>query len=148
AAATATYEELGMTSHALRARALSPRTPPPAQAAPATNVFARRGDYWTVAYGGFVLQLKDGKGVRYIAELLPRPGKETHVLDRATAIDGAPDRRRPRAEDDDLVDGRLGSPPDVPDARARAEYRRRADELQDELEEAERNNDVGRISRL
>jgi tetratricopeptide (TPR) repeat protein len=156
AAATATYQDLGMTTFAERARAL---TVAAAGAAPADgparagNVFVRQGDYWTVRYGDTVVRLRDGKGLRYLAELLRRPGTRTHVLDLATAVDGRPaagDRQQARAAtaDERLSVGRPAAIADAPDARARREYRRRAEELHDELEEAERHHDVGRTSRL
>jgi len=97
--------------------------------------------------------LKDGKGLRYLAELLRRPGVRTHVLDLALAVDGAPGasdgrRRAARLAAEGLGVGRPAALTDAPDARARTEYRRRAEELQDELDEAEAHNDVGRMSRL
>src|SRR5262245_40572926 len=46
----------------------------PTPAAPA--VFERDGDFWTIAYGGKRIRLKDAKGVQYIARLLRHPGVE------------------------------------------------------------------------
>jgi tetratricopeptide (TPR) repeat protein len=158
ATATATYEELGMTSFVERARALrgpagsSIRVAPGAASDRRTNVFVREGDYWTVTYEGAVVRLKDGKGLRYVSELLRRPGRRTHVLDLVAAVDGAreedPYRSAARLAEDGLVAHGIGAIPDAPDARARAEYRRRAAELHDELAEAERRNDIGRTARL
>ncbi len=154
AAATATYEELAMTSFVEQVRALQQSTgaPPAEDRPPAANLFARQGDYWTVRYDDTVIRLRDGKGLRYIAELLRRPGTRAHVLDLTAAVDGAPEgsgrHSSARLRDDGLVLGQPATIPDEPDARARSEYRRRADELREELEEAERQNDVGRTSRL
>jgi hypothetical protein len=156
ALATATYAELGMTSFVERARAIGVDQGRPTVAqAPRSeaNVFTRHGDYWTVGYEGVVVQLKDGKGLRYLAELLRRPGGRTHVLDLSVAVDGPVEsggqgRTAAHVADDGLVVGRTAAIPDAPDARARSEYRRRAEELQAELEEAERHNDLGRMARL
>jgi hypothetical protein len=142
AAAVGTYEALGMTTFVERTRALRATSGTPAArtdgAGRGANVFVREGDYWTVTYDGAVVRLKDGKGLRYVAELLRSPGRRTHVLDLVAAVDGGPG------------DGaqRPGAIPDGPDARARTAYRQRAAELQDALAEAERQNDIGRTARL
>jgi hypothetical protein len=39
------------------------------------QVFRREGDYWTIAFDGKVVRLRDTKGLRYLAELLRRPGE-------------------------------------------------------------------------
>ena len=45
------------------------------------NVFRRAGEYWTLAYGGNVVHLKDSKGLGDIARLLARPGEGVHLAD-------------------------------------------------------------------
>jgi hypothetical protein len=50
------------------------------------DLFLREGDYWTVVYDGTVLRLRDGKGLRYLAALLQRPGEPIAALDLRTAI--------------------------------------------------------------
>jgi len=45
------------------------------------NVFRREGQYWTVAYDGSVVRLKDAKGLRHLARLLAHPAREFHRLD-------------------------------------------------------------------
>lgn len=42
----------------------------------ARNVFRREGEYWTIAYDGTTLRLRDTKGLRYLAHLLLRPGEK------------------------------------------------------------------------
>jgi len=50
-------------------------------------VFQREGEYWTIAYDGAVVRLKDGKGLHYVACLLGHPGRPIHVDDlRAAAV--------------------------------------------------------------
>ncbi len=39
------------------------------------QVFRREGDYWTIAFDGRVVRLRDAKGVRYLSILLRRPGE-------------------------------------------------------------------------
>ena len=48
------------------------------------NVLRRDGEYWTAAYGGLVVTLRDSKGLRDLARLLAAPRHELHVLDLAT----------------------------------------------------------------
>src|SRR5258708_23509548 len=53
---------------------------PPAEAAempPALGgrLFRREGEYWTIAYDGTIIRLRDSKGLRYLAYLLGRPGQ-------------------------------------------------------------------------
>src|SRR5262249_21508453 len=127
-AATATYASLGMTTFVERTRALGsgatgPRVTPTGRANGDASVFVREGDYWTVTYERSLIRLKDGKGVRYVAELLRYPGRRTHVLDLIAAVDGAPGdgehRSAARLAGEDLVARRPGAISDAPDARAR-----------------------------
>ncbi len=39
------------------------------------QVFKREGDYWTIAFDGRIVRLRDAKGVRYLSVLLRHPGK-------------------------------------------------------------------------
>jgi len=104
-------------------------------------VFHRDGEYWTLAYAGETFRLRDAKGLHYIGHLLAAPGTEVHVGDLvalgAGAADGAEDAPRSVAE------GHLGT---VLDPRARAEYKRRLDDLREELAEATGAGDVGRAA--
>ena len=42
-------------------------------------MFRREGEYWTIAFDGTVIRLRDTKGLRYLAVLLRRPGEPMHV---------------------------------------------------------------------
>ncbi len=85
------------------------------------GVFCREGDFWTLSFADKVVRVKDAKGTRYIARLLKRQGEEIHVLDLAEL-----DRRPigPAAREGVL------------DASARASFKRRLRELEDEIAEA------------
>ena len=123
---------------------------------PAT-VFRREGDYWTIVFAGRVARLKDAKGLHYIAYLLRHPGREFHVSELIAAIgDAGPDlstetRAEPIGRDarasDAIHERGLSDAGPVLDAKAKAEYKRRIDDLRSELEEAERFNDPGRAAR-
>ncbi len=105
------------------------------------GIFCREGEYWTLAYAGKTFRLRDTKGLHYIARLLADPGAEVHVGDLvalgAGAADGAEDTPRSVAQGD------LGT---VLDPRARAEYKRRLDDLQNELVEATAGGDLVRAA--
>lgn len=119
------------------------------------DVFRNEGDFWTIAYRGKFIHLKDAKGLRYLAYLLAHPGERIHVLNLVTVVEGgaaaqdcAPNpHARGQGENIEIVRG-LGDAGPVLDVRARADYRRRQGELRAELEEAERFNDGGRAERI
>jgi hypothetical protein len=90
---------------------------------------ARDGKWWTASCDGASTRLADTKGLRYLAELLVRPGAERHVLDLVDSIEGIaaagePDRRS------------LGDAGELLDSRARAEYRHRIERLRAEADDA------------
>jgi tetratricopeptide (TPR) repeat protein len=106
----------------------------------ARNVFRREGEYWTVAYEGAVVRLRDAKGLRHLARLLAHPGREFHATDLEAAA-GQPAPALP------VGTGELGVRPDLGDAgalldaTAKAAYKARLEELREELEEAEGQGD-------
>jgi hypothetical protein len=51
--------------------------------------FRREGEYFTVSFDGGGFQVKDMKGLRYLAYLLSAPGREIHVLDLVAGLSGA-----------------------------------------------------------
>jgi pimeloyl-ACP methyl ester carboxylesterase len=104
-----------------------------------TNRFRRDGEYWTVGYRGLVVTLRDTKGLRDLGRLLGEPGREFHVLD--LMADGTKARSIPpsqAAEAGLAIEGR-GEP--VIDQAARAHYKHRITELEQELEEAQERGD-------
>jgi hypothetical protein len=88
----------------------------------ATNVFRREGDYWSIVFDGRTVHVRDLKGMRYLAQLLGHPGREFHVLDLVAAETG----RQPA----------LGDAGEMLDERAKAAYRRRLVEIEDDIEQA------------
>jgi len=83
--------------------------------------------------------------------LLARPGQRIHVYDLIEAVEGSAANGkttiRPEAEDLEIVREVGGNGPAI-DGRARSEYRTILRDLQAELDEAERMNDLGRSERL
>jgi hypothetical protein len=146
--AARTYEAIGAAGRLADVRALaadgSAATVAPA---PRANAFVRDGTRWCISFDGASVRLADTRGLRYLARLLETPEREVHVVELlglaeagAAATDSRPDR--------DGLSIRCGEDADpVLDARARADCRRRLAELRDEIADAERSNDLGRLER-
>ena len=112
--------------------------------------FYRRGDIWTIGPPGRQIQLRDAKGLAHMARLLGAPHVEFHALDlvggagsgrgpgTAAVVVGAGIEVRARGE---------GDAGPVLDSQAKAAYRSRVVELQEEIEEAESFNDPERAAR-
>jgi len=47
----------------------------------AVEEFRLVGEYWTICFEGRTCNVRDGKGLGYIAELLRAPGRQLHTLD-------------------------------------------------------------------
>jgi tetratricopeptide (TPR) repeat protein len=125
-----------------------------AQVAEHANVFHREGEYWTLAYEGRSVRVRDAKGLRDIAMLLASPGREIHVADLIGGAEssGVDVRGEGLAsvDPDELglrASGDSGSAPAI-DARARAEYRARLASLNEDLAAAEAANDTGRAAAI
>lgn len=131
------------------------REPPARPPEAADHTFRQEGEYWTLAYHGTVCRLKDAKGLHYLAFLLGRPGEECHAVALVTAVDkpqATPATtsysalREEQLAAPHLRVGGLGDAGAVLDAQAKAAYKRRLDELQDDLAEAQRFHDPGRAA--
>lgn len=121
------------------------------QASPEAE-FRREGEYWTISYCSETFRVQDAKAVRVIAHLLRNPGHQFHARELA-ALDNPPSSadNSPRALDRyeaDEISGDLGDAGPGFDGRARAEYREHLSEVRSAIDEAERNNDIGRAAKL
>jgi hypothetical protein len=117
-----------------------------------SNLFRREGDYWTIAYEGKLVRLRDAKGLHYLARLLANPGRELHAVDiesEATPVaHPAASSVRHWGQSPELeVRTDLGDAGELLDAQAKAAYKARLQELQVELDEAESFNDAGRATK-
>jgi hypothetical protein len=108
-----------------------PTTAPPGRAA-----FVRTGAVWRLEFRGRTVTVVDSKGMRDLAEVLARPGQEIHVLDLVEASGGPPAA---------AAGGDTGP---VIDAAARTAYRQRLLDLEDDIETASQNSDLGRLDML
>lgn len=65
------------------------------------QLFRRDGDYWTIAFEGQLVRLRDARGLRYLATLLQHPG-EPMPAEVLVAFAGSPGRaslhEAPRAQ--------------------------------------------------
>ena len=130
-AAAEAFAALGMGFYASTAAAMVGGGPPAAAGDPTPALdragLGRDGDYWWFRYGPAIVRLRDGKGVRYLVALLRAPGRELHALD--------------------LVGESGAAAGAVLDPAAKAAYRRRLEDLREELDDATADNDLERASR-
>jgi tetratricopeptide (TPR) repeat protein len=112
------------------------------------RAFYRRGDIWTIGSPGREIQLRDAKGLAHIARLLGAPHVEFHALDLVAGpqMPGAAPGIAVAAGIEVRARGEGDSGP-VLDTQAKAAYRVRVEELQEEIDEAETFNDPERASR-
>jgi tetratricopeptide (TPR) repeat protein len=121
--------ELGL--HGVAARLTTSPVSGSAQAQARTDAeLCRDGDLWQVRHQGASAHLRDLKGLADLAVLLARPGVDVHVVELAGA----------RHHDGDV--GTLLDP------TARAAYRRRLAELDEDLAGAHDDHDIGRVEHL
>ena len=106
-------------------------------------LFIEPNDYCTVRYQGYGASLKSTRGLHYLAVLLRDPGREFHVTELLAHPWSAPSPGPGVPAPEGGVGGLFSGFP-VLDAQAKAEYKRRINELRHELEEAERFNDTQR----
>ncbi|MBP0448847.1 AAA family ATPase [Kitasatospora sp. RG8] len=108
------------------------------------QLFVFQGEFWQLGYAGEEVRLPDSKGLRDLAALLARPGRPVPALDLATS---APAGGVARPSDPEG----LHQPSDTGeliDATARAAYRRRLVELDEESTEADAAGDAERSARI
>lgn len=111
---------------------------------------------WTLRFAGETVTQRNLKGWRYLTFLLQRPHAEVHVLDLLQLTDAQPGPARAGlagASADHLAAQGLRAIRGLDerttiDATSRTAYRQRWGELQGELEEAERFNDLARAAKV
>ena len=133
--------------------------PEPAERPPLASArFRSEGEYWTLAYAGETMRLKDSRGMRYIAQLLRHPGREFHATElemrsESGAVANFAARPLQRISEEELSAAGLhsdssGDAGEMLDARAKGAYRRRLDDLRGFLEEAKAQGNVERAFEL
>ncbi|GIW56289.1 MAG: hypothetical protein KatS3mg082_2750 [Nitrospiraceae bacterium] len=104
--------------------------------AAASFVFRRYGEFWRLTFEGQTVYLKDSVGLAYIARLLNEPNRDIPAVSLLAARAG--------------IDPRIasGSSGKLLEEADREKYQNLYREYTEELEEAKRNNDLGRIEKL
>ena len=127
--AAATYRRLGATGWLteLEADRRAHRDRGPGATGPSLR---DGGAVWHIRFNGREATVPATKGLADIAMLVSHPGVDIHVLDLVEAAD------------------RSGSLGKLVDTRALASYRLRLTELDDDVAEAERHHDIGRVAQL
>jgi predicted ATPase len=111
-------------------------------------VFARIGDFWSLTYRGCTFALKATKGMGYIQRLLQNPDQEFHSIDLLSDLGTLSGNEKNNLNaSDSLSVGPPGDAGEMLDARAKQEYRRRLQELRQDLEEQREAGDVERAAR-
>ncbi len=118
------------------------------------SLFLRHDDYWMIRYHGHAAFLKTTRGLHCLALMLRYPGREFHVSELLASFIAAPTRppvvirnRRLRDAGDQVVTAGVSDAGPVLDAQAKAECKRRLNELRQELNEAEQFNDPDRAAK-
>lgn len=111
--------------------------------------FYQENDHWLLVFSGRATRLRDAKGFHYIAHLLRHPGVEVAATDLAGSNSHSISRQvttYPNAADFDAIHADLGDAGPQLDTKAKADYAQKIRELHEELDEAERLNDLGRAA--
>ena len=108
--------------------------------------FSRDGDYWTITFDGESTLVRDMKGLRYLAHLLGEAGRELHVVDLVALERGDADHAGTYT-DGELSYSSGGDAGALLDDRAKAMYRRRLAEIDEDIEEARALGDPARATR-
>jgi hypothetical protein len=145
-AAATGFDDYGAPLQAARARAHLERAASPSvptsRSAPAT--FARDGDMRIISFGGRSVALHDLKGFRYLHRMLGEPGREFHVLDLVAVEQGTLPTGVVEAVGAAEVDGASGGALPTLDDQARRAYRRRLDDIDEDIADARRCHDDAR----
>ncbi len=119
------------------------KSPPSKKPIPAFA--SREGEVWAFELSGRTVRVRDSKGIRHLAELLSQPGVEVHALDMVRA--GGDGESAAAAVDAGLSIETGAGAGSALDPAAKAAYRRRLEDLSEEVEEAVRWGDPERAAR-
>jgi AAA ATPase-like protein len=118
---------------------------------PGGLTLAREDAFWVVGYAGGRTRLPDSLGLRYLDLLVRQPGRELTAVELARLAAAGPASPGPAsaaARAGGLHEATGAPAGDVLDAQARAAYRQRLADLDEEIAEAAEWNDTERASRL
>ena len=116
-------------------------------------VFGKEGDYWTIGRPDALFRLRDTKGLHHLDELLRHPHREFHAVELAAGghagqiAPAAPAAGGREAAEAGLHPELARDAGEILDPDAKAAYRRRLEELEEDLAEAEQHHDPERAAR-
>jgi len=119
-----------------------------ANAAPERR-FEKTGDVWSLQFEGTSVLVVHRIGMAYIEHLLRSPNHPLSCMKLQAAVGGNPDGRTVLDKQDEAelpAASFVGN--EILDEPARKQYRERLASIEDELQQAERNNDMGQRERL
>ena len=142
------YLEFGAEVRAARAaELLASGLParPSADRPGSAGVFRRSGQMRVVAFAGTTVHVRDLQGFRYLERLIAAPGREFHVLDLVAVEHGTLPVAQATNPSEVVETDQVGAGLPLIDATARLAYQRRLAEVDEDIEEATRTNDLGRL---
>jgi hypothetical protein len=148
--AQAGAEELGLDALLERiAAAREGSGPRPARAGDRLEArLHREGEVWRFDFDGRAIHMRDSKGVRHLAVLLGAPGVEIPAGEVESRAGAQGNHNAALAQEAGLA---VQAAPDAPlaglDETAKQEYRRRLEDLREEVEQAEAWSDPERAAR-
>jgi len=137
-AARTIFERIGAKAYRAVESAFAVDQSPPAD----VPTFLREGDYWLLAFDGCVARVRDAKGMRYLARLLSQPQDEFHALD-LVAFERSPGWTDSSGTAAHALGGDAG---ELLDVRAKAAYRRRLVEIDEDVAAAQALGDLTRAA--
>ncbi len=115
----------------------------------AKNVFKKDGDFWQVAYqSNDTTTIKDSKGMSYIARLLEKPNEPIAALSLANPKSDTKLMIQGKAVENDTVSSDSGKPQEIIDEDTLQSCQKRIIDINNELADAEKNNDLAAQERL
>jgi hypothetical protein len=114
---------------------------------PEESLFLRQNDYWVIRYDAHTALVKSTRGLHYLAVLLRDPRREFHVRELIARPRDVSTPAAAVAANERVTRGFHAGLP-VLDARAKAQYKRRVNDLRRELKQAEQFNDPQRKSEV
>jgi tetratricopeptide (TPR) repeat protein len=107
-----------------------------AEAVAKRTVFRREGEFWTIGFQNSLFRLRDRKGLACIGFLLRYPDREFHAIELGNLVEGGPEVGASAASSaDGSAPGIDGDAGEILDAAAKADYKRRIDQLREKAEE-------------
>src|SRR5215469_575761 len=120
---------------------LPPESNPISDPAVQTAIFALTGESWTLEYAGVSFSLRNTLGLSYLQRLVQHPGEEVHALDLlmgpgAHAVqEGKDPNKDALINSEEFIPSRPGDLGPMLDPQAKQNYRRRINELNEELDD-------------